>query len=396
MASTEQPTPSPSSGSPADAARGVVARLSRDEKLRVVSGADFWRTSALDEHGIPSVMLTDGPHGLRKQLGAGDHVGLSNSAPATCFPTAVTLGSSWDLELIEEVGAALGRETRAEEVGVLLGPGLNLKRHPAGGRSFEYFSEDPVLSGRAAAALVRGIQSEGVGACAKHFVVNNQEGHRMRLDTIVDERTLRELYLPAFETVVTEASPWAVMSSYNLANGEHVGESRRLLTDVLRDEWGFTGLVVSDWLAVADRPTSLHAGLDLEMPTSTGAWNARVVAALDSGELAEADLDLACARVVELALRVEAERAAHGGRGVVDHDAHHALARRAAATAPCRWRPTGGSPWSAPSRSSLATRAPAARWCSPPGSTPPSTRCAPAWGTRPSWCTCPATTRTPA
>ena len=315
MASTETPTSSPSSASPADAARALVTRLSRDEKLRVVSGADFWRTSALDEHGIPSVMLTDGPHGLRKQLGAGDHVGLSNSVPATCFPTAVTLGSSWDLELIEEVGAALGRETRAEEVGVLLGPGLNLKRHPAGGRSFEYFSEDPLLSGRAAAALVRGIQSEGVGACAKHYVVNNQEGHRMRLDTIVDERTLRELYLPAFEIVVTEASPWAVMSSYNLANGEHVGESRRLLTDVLRDEWGFAGLVVSDWLAVADRPASLHAGLDLEMPTSTGAWNARVVAALDSGELAEADLDLACARVVELALRVEAERAAHGGRG---------------------------------------------------------------------------------
>ena len=175
----------------------------------------------------------------------------------------------------------------------------------------------------------------------------------MRLDTIVDERTLRELYLPAFETVVTEASPWAVMSSYNLANGEHVGESRRLLTDVLRDEWGFTGLVVSDWLAVADRPASLHAGLDLEMPTSTGAWNARVVAALDSGELAEADLDLACARVVELALRVEAERAAHGGArgrrprrpprpGPARRRGRHACC--SPTTAPCRWRPAGGSP----------------------------------------------------
>ena len=331
MARTETSESSPSSTSPAEAARAVVARLSREEKLRVVSGADFWNTTALDEHGLPSVMLTDGPHGLRKQLGAGDHVGLSNSAPATCFPTAVTLGSSWDVELIEEVGAALGRETRAEEVGVLLGPGLNLKRHPAGGRSFEYFSEDPLLSGWAAAALVRGIQGEGVGACAKHFVANNQEGHRMRLDTIVDERTLRELYLPAFEAVVTQASPWSTMSSYNLVNGEHVGESRRLLTGILREEWGFDGMVVSDWLAVADRPASLHAGLDLEMPTSSGAWDGRVLGALESGDLAEADLDLACARVVELALRVGAGRAAHGGAGVVDHDAHHALARRAAA-----------------------------------------------------------------
>ena len=284
----------------------MVARLSREDKLRTVSGADFWHTSALPEHGVPSIMLTDGPHGLRKQQGAGDHVGLSDAAPATCFPTAVTLGSSWDVELVEEVGRALGRETRAADVGVLLGPGLNLKRHPAGGRSFEYFSEDPLLSGRAAVALVRGIQAEGVGACAKHFAVNNQEGFRMRLDTVVDERTLRELYLPAFEAVVREASPWAVMSAYNLVNGEHAGESRWLLTDVLREEWGFSGLVVSDWLAVADRPASLHAGLDLEMPSSTGAWNGRVVEALDSGALAEADLDLACARVVELALRVEA------------------------------------------------------------------------------------------
>lgn len=323
--------PPPSEPSVSEEARAVVARLSREDKLRTVSGADFWHTSALDEHGVRSITLTDGPHGLRKQLGSGDHVGLADSAPATCFPTAVTLGSSWDVDLVEEVGRALGREARAEDVGVLLGPGLNLKRHPAGGRNFEYFSEDPLLSGRAAAALVRGIQAEGVGTCAKHFAVNNQEGHRMRLDTVVDERTLRELYLSAFETVVDESAPWAVMSAYNLVNGEHAGESRRLLTDILREQWGFSGLVVSDWLAVADRPVSLHAGLDLEMPSSSGAWNARVVAALESGALAQADLDLACERVVELVLRVEAGIVAHGGAGVVDHDAHHALARRAAA-----------------------------------------------------------------
>jgi len=321
----------PSSESFAATAAAVVARLTREEKLRTVSGADFWHTTALPEHGVRSVTLTDGPHGLRKQLGSGDHVGLTNSLPATCFPTAVTLGSSWDVELIEEVGRALGRETRTEDVGVLLGPGLNLKRHPAGGRSFEYFSEDPVLSGAAAAALVRGIQAEGVGACAKHFAANNQEANRMRLDTVIDERTLRELYLAAFETVITESQPWAVMSAYNLVNGEHVGESRRLLTEVLREEWGFTGMVVSDWLAVADRPASLHAGLDLEMPSSAGAWDGRVVDALDSGALAEADLDRACARVIELVLTVDAGRAAHAGDPPVDVDEHHAIARRAAA-----------------------------------------------------------------
>ena len=214
---------------------------------------------------------------------------------------------------------------------MLLGPGLNIKRHPAGGRNFEYFSEDPLLSGRCAAALARGIQSEGVGACLKHFAANNQEDHRMRLDTIVDERTLRELYLTGFEIAVAESDPWTVMSAYNLVNGEHAGESRRLLTEILRDEWGFTGLVMSDWLAVADRPSGIRAGLDLEMPSSGGAWDPRVVAALESGELGEADLDTACTRVVELALRVTHEGAARAGDEPVDLDEHHTLARRAAA-----------------------------------------------------------------
>ena len=314
-----------------EAASAIVARLTRDEKIGMLSGADFWRTKALPGQGVPSVMVTDGPHGLRKQAGSTDHIGLSESVPATCFPTAVTLGSTWDVDLLEEVGAALGRETRGEDVGVLLGPGLNLKRHPAGGRNFEYFSEDPFLSGKAAAALVRGIQSEGVGASVKHFAVNNQEGFRMRLDTIVDERTLRELYLTGFEIAVTESEPWTVMSAYNLVNGEHAGESRRLLTDILRTEWGFDGLVMSDWLAVSDRPLGVRAGMDLEMPGSHGAWDARVAAALDSGELSGADLDLAVSRVIELALKVAAGKAAHADAGPTDHDAHHALARRAAA-----------------------------------------------------------------
>ncbi len=312
------------------AASAVVARLGREQKIAMLSGADFWNTKGLPGHGAEAVMVTDGPHGLRKQRGNNDHVGLGDSVPATCFPTAATLGSTWDAPLLEQVGAALGREVRAENVAVLLGPGLNIKRHPGGGRNFEYLSEDPFLAGKAAAALVRGIQSEGVGACLKHFAVNNQENRRMSLDTIVDERTLRELYLAGFETAVIESQPWTVMCAYNLVNGEHAGESRRLLTGILRDEWGFDGLVMSDWLAVFDRPAGVHAGLDLEMPSSQGSWDGRVSKALDSGELSEADLDIACARVVELALRAASGRREHGD-AVVDFDAQHALARSAAA-----------------------------------------------------------------
>jgi beta-glucosidase len=312
------------------AASAIVAKLSREQKIALLSGADFWSTKGVPEHGVDGVMVTDGPHGLRKQRGNNDHVGLGDSVPATCFPTAAALGSTWDAALLEEVGAGLGREVRAENVAVLLGPGMNIKRHPAGGRNFEYFSEDPLLAGKAAAALVRGIQSEGVGACLKHFAVNNQENNRMSLDTIVDERTLRELYLAGFETAVIESQPWTAMCAYNLVNGEHAGESRKLLTDILRDEWGFDGLVMSDWLAVFDRPVGVHAGLDLEMPSSQGAWDGRVAKALDSGALSEADLDVACARVIELALRAASGRREHGDVPV-DFDAHHALARKAAA-----------------------------------------------------------------
>ena len=314
----------------AEAAR-VVAQLDRATKIGLLSGADFWNTEGLPGHGISPVMLTDGPHGLRKQLSAADHVGLSESVSATCFPTASALGSTWDIPLLEEVGAALGRETRIADVAVLLGPGLNIKRHPAGGRNFEYLSEDPLLAGKAAAALVRGIQSEGVGACVKHFAGNNQEDFRMRLDTIIDERTLRELYLTGFEIAVTEAEPWTVMCSYNLINGEHTGESRRLLTEILREEWGFDGLVMSDWLAVADRPSGIAAGLDLEMPSSHGAWDARVAAALEAGRLREEDLDRACVRVVELLLKAAVGRRTGAPFERLDRDGHHALARRAAA-----------------------------------------------------------------
>ena len=320
----------PAEAAESPSAAEVVSRLTRREKLRLISGADFWTTTGFPAFGVPSIMLADGPHGLRKQLGATDHIGLAASAPATCFPTASALGSTWDVALLEEIGAAVGREAQAEDVGVLLGPGLNIKRHPGGGRNFEYLSEDPLLSGRLAGALVRGVQSQGVSACVKHFAVNNQESNRMRLDAVVDERTLREVYLAAFEIAVREGRPWSVMTSYNKVNGEHVGESERLVSQILRKEWGFDGLVVTDWYATANRVAELRAGVDLEMPSSSGLWDPEIVAALDSGALAERTLDQACVRIVELAARVAQEREARG-EVTADHDAHHALARRAAA-----------------------------------------------------------------
>ena len=310
-------------------AREIVAGLRTEDKIRLVSGHDFWTTEAIPEAGIRAMMLTDGPHGLRKQRDAGHVADVTDSVPATCFPTAVALASTWDPALLEEVGAALGRECRAEEVPVLLGPALNLKRHPAGGRNFEYLSEDPLLAGRMAAGLVRGIQSQGVAACLKHFAANNQESWRMSVDAIVDERTLRELYLTGFEIAVRESDPWTVMCAYNQVNGTHCDESRKLLTEILRDEWGFDGLAMTDWLATFDRVAAIRAGLDLEMPGSAGTWDLEIAAALDAGTLDPAELDLACVRIVDLMLRTAPEGAAKAS--APDFAAHHALARRAAA-----------------------------------------------------------------
>jgi beta-glucosidase len=309
-------------------AASIVAGLSLEEKVRSLSGRDSWYLQPVTSAGLPSIMVADGPHGLRKQLGDTDQIGLGASVPATCFPTASALAASWDEALLDEVGVALGRECRAEDVAVLLGPGVNLKRHPAGGRNFEYLSEDPLLAGRLAAALVRGIQSQGVGACLKHLAANHQETFRMVIDTVVDQRTLRELELTAFEIAVRGSSPWTVMSAYNRLNGEYCSSSRWLLTDVLRDEWGFDGLVVSDWGAVDDRAVGIAAGLDLEMPGNGGANDPAVLAAVADGTLAEAALDRCVTRVVELIQRSLPNVTA---RDTVDHDAHHELARRAAA-----------------------------------------------------------------
>lgn len=304
-----------------------ASELTVEEKASLTSGRSFWETEAVERVGIPSMYLTDGPHGVRKQAQGGDHLGIGDSVPATCFPPAVALGSSWDAELLERVGAALGEEAKAEGVGVLLGPGINIKRSPLCGRNFEYLSEDPIVSGRLGAALVRGLQSQGVGASLKHFAANNQETDRLRVSADVDERPLREIYLRGFQHVVEQTQPWTVMCSYNRINGVYASEDPWLLTSVLRDEWGFEGLVVSDWGAVNDRVSALVAGLDLEMPSTGGVTDAQLVAAVRDGSLAESVLDTAADRVIEL---VEKALAGADADATYDAEAHHALARKVA------------------------------------------------------------------
>lgn len=295
-----------------------------EQKAALCLGSDFWHTAPVPGHGIEAITVSDGPHGLRAQ--SGDHVGLSGSTPATCFPTASALGSSWDVDLAREVGAAIGLEAREQGVAVVLGPGVNIKRSPLCGRNFEYLSEDPLLAGHLGAALVEGLQSQNVGASVKHFAANNQETDRLRVSADVDERTLREIYLPAFEHVVTTARPWTVMCAYNKVNGEYASQHRRLLTDVLRGEWGFDGVVMSDWGAVHDRVAALVAGLDLEMPPHLGVSDKAIVDAVADGSLDETVLDRTVGRVLGLVERARARQP-----GLVDPDAHHALARRAAA-----------------------------------------------------------------
>ena len=309
-------------------AEATLAELTLEEKASLCIGGDFWHTTAVPRAGVPSIMVTDGPHGLRKQPEHGDHVGISGSVPATCFPTACALGSSWDPQLARRIGAALGDEARAQDVAVVLGPGINIKRSPLCGRNFEYLSEDPLLSGVLAAALIEGVQSRGVGTSLKHFAANNQETDRLRVSAEVDERTLREIYLPGFEYAVTHARPWTVMCAYNRINGVYAAENHWLLTEVLRGEWGFDGLVVSDWGAVRDRVAALGAGLDLEMPPNTGVSDAAIVEAVLSGLLDEAVLDTAVARVLRLVGQATADR---GPAPELDVDGHHALARAAAA-----------------------------------------------------------------
>ena len=321
---------SPASGMKAkhNKATAIIAGMSLEEKAAFCSGKNFWHLEACERLGLASIMVTDGPHGLRKQVRDPDHVGLHASLPATCFPTASALASSWDTDLLHAIGVALGEQCRAENVAVLLGPAMNIKRHPLCGRNFEYFSEDPLLTGEMATAMIQGIQSQGVGASIKHYAVNNQEFGRMWVDVIVDERTLREVYLRGFEIAVKRAQPWTVMCAYNRINGTYCSEHNWLLNQVLRDEWGFEGLVVTDWGATNDRVLGLSAGLDLEMPGSGGINDERVAAAVRSGELPTAQLDRAVARTVSLSL-LGAELAERPI--ILDQTAHHSLAKNAAA-----------------------------------------------------------------
>ena len=309
-------------------AENLIARMDLDVRASLLSGSSFWHLQGVAEHNLAKVMVSDGPHGLRKQAAHADHLGMQSSVPATCFPTAVTLASSWDSELIAEVGVAIGRECQAEDVAVLLGPGVNIKRSPLCGRNFEYYSEDPYLAGTMAAAFIAGVQSTGTGTSIKHFAVNNQEAQRMVVDTLVDARTLHEIYLPAFEIAVRQAQPWTVMCAYNRLNGSYCSENRILTKDILRDRWGFQGLVVTDWGAVNDRPQGVAAGLDLEMPGSGGINDRAAANAVRAGALEEADLNTAARNVAALILA-----SANNATPVdvdVDFDAHHALARRAA------------------------------------------------------------------
>lgn len=307
----------------------LLKKLTLEEKCALLSGAETFKTRGMPKHGIPQIWLSDGPHGLRKQAGESDHLGLNPSVPATCFPTASAVANSWDAALGEEIGAALGEEAAAQEVSVVLGPGLNMKRNPLCGRSFEYFSEDPYLAGKLAAGYIRGIQSKGVAACPKHFAVNSQETRRMASDSIVDERTLREIYLTGFEIAVKEGHPRSIMSSYNLVNGTYANENKHLLMEILRGEWGFDGAVITDWGGSNDHALGVKNGSTLEMPAPGGDSVRELLAAVESGKISESDID---ARLLELLpLVFDTKAALDAAPREFDAAAHHALARRAAA-----------------------------------------------------------------
>lgn len=306
----------------------LLKELTLEEKCALLSGAETFKTRGMPEHGIPQIWLSDGPHGLRKQAGESDHLGLNPSVPATCFPTASAVANSWDAALGEEIGAALGEEAAAQEVSVVLGPGLNMKRNPLCGRSFEYFSEDPYLAGKLAAGYIRGIQSKGVAACPKHFAVNSQETRRMASDSIVDERTLREIYLTGFEIAVKEGHPRSIMSSYNLVNGTYANENKHLLMEILRGEWGFDGAVITDWGGSNDHALGVKNGSTLEMPAPGGDSVRELLAAVESGKITESDIDARLSELLPLVFDTKA--ALDAAPREFDAAAHHALARRAA------------------------------------------------------------------
>lgn len=305
-----------------------LSLMTLEEKANLCSGKDYWRTNALERLGIPSIVMMDGPHGLRKLDEFEVIFNVSGSAPATCFPSPSAMASSWDRELLTEIGVALGKECHAAGVDILLGPGVNLKRSPLNGRNFEYFSEDPYLSGEMAKAYINGVQSQNVGTSLKHYACNNRESRRMTTDAVVEERALRELYLNAFEIAVKGSQPWTIMSAYNRVNGAYCSEHPHLLNQILKQEWGFEGAVISDWGAVNVLSEGIRTGLDLEMPSSQGYGPASIIKAVQSGALTEEALDRATMRVLQLAV-LSAKRS---GQPIdCDYESHHRLARKAAA-----------------------------------------------------------------
>jgi beta-glucosidase len=305
----------------------LISEMTLEEKAGLCSGLDFWHTKGVERLGIPSIMMTDGPHGLRKQGENADHLGLNASVPATCFPSGAGLACSWDRSLIEKVGVALGEECQAENVAVILGPAANIKRSPLCGRNFEYFSEDPYLSTEMAANHIKGVQSQGVGTSLKHFAANNQEHRRLSVDSVVDERVLREIYLSSFEGAVKQSQPWTVMCAYNRLNGEYCSENEYLLTEILKEQWGLEGFVVSDWGAVNERAAGLKAGLELEMPSSNGLGDRKIIEAVKNGSLPEDTLDKAVERILNIVFKfVDSKKE----NAVYDKDLHHKLAREAA------------------------------------------------------------------
>lgn len=310
--------------------KDLVEQMTLEEKCYLLSGKDFWQTRSVERLGIRSVTLSDGPHGIRKQEGAGDQLGLNGSLPATCYPTAATVANSWDPELGEALGRHLGVEAASQDVCVLLGPGLNIKRSPLCGRNFEYFCEDPYLAGKMAAGYIRGIQETGVSACPKHFAANSQELRRMASDSVMDERTLREIYLTGFEIAVKEGRPKALMSSYNRVNGVYANENPHLLQEILRDEWGFDGFVVSDWGGSNDHVEGVRAGSHLEMPTTGGDSDLELVEAVKTGRLSQEVLDRRVDELLDVILSTrQAVDACKGKR--FSTQAHHAMAEKAAA-----------------------------------------------------------------
>lgn len=305
----------------------IVSQMTLEEKASLCSGGDFWHTKAVERLGVPAMMVSDGPHGLRKQKDEADHLGVNDSIVAVCYPAGCASAASFNRELLEEMGKEIGEACQAEGVGVILGPAVNIKRSPLCGRNFEYYSEDPYVAGEIAASYIKGVQSKNVGTSIKHFMANSQETRRMSSDSKVDERTMREIYMPAFETAVKKSQPWTVMCSYNRINGTYGAENKELLTDVLRDEWGFQGFVVSDWGAVNDRVEGVKAGLDLEMPPSFGVNDKLIQKAVKDGKLDEKVLDKTVVRILEIVYRFMDNR---DKEAVFDREAQHDFSRKVA------------------------------------------------------------------